>query len=132
MPSDHERKRARFLRHHGDKAKPVAIVCTNRETHKRVHLAAVTVFTAEGVVELSEVLLLRKSGSGRVVPADNNFASPLVRVPRTGETIAEALNAAATWEFSCPKCGRTPRVRKDWIIDAGRRGAKLFDVSHHG
>lgn len=130
MTSDYERRKRKFLRHRRDKAAPVTIVCTNRGAHNRVHLAPVIVFAEEGVVELPEVLLLRKSGSGRLVPADNS--PPLVRVPRTGECTIEALNAAAVWEFSCPQCRRTPRVSKALIIAAGTRGEKVFDVSHHG
>lgn len=129
MTSDYERRRRKFLRHHGGKAVPVAIVCTNRGAHKRVSLASVTVFTDEGVAELADVLLLRTSGSGSVVPA--NTSDPLVGVPRTGERTAEALNRAGVWEFSCPKCSRTPRVTKALIVGAGSHGMKVIDVSYH-
>ncbi len=130
MTSDYERRKRKFLRHRKDKATPAAIVCTNRGAHKRVHLAPVIVFTDEGVVEVSEVPLLRKSGSGRVVPAEPTDPRPRVYVPRTGEHTLDALKAAEAWEFSCPLCARTPRVKKTLITAAVAAGAKVVDVSY--
>jgi hypothetical protein len=130
MTSDYERKKRKFLRHRRDKATPVAIVCTNRGNHKRVHLVPVIVFAEEGVVEVPEVPLLRKSGSGIVVAAEPTDPHPRVCVPRTGEHTPDALKAAAVWEFSCPLCTRTPRVNKALIAAATTAGQKVVDVSY--
>ncbi len=128
--AEHERKRRKFLRHRKDNAAPAAIVCTNRGAHKRVHLTPVIVFKNEGVVEVSEVLLLRKSASGRVVPAEPTDPHPRVCVPRTGEHTPDALKTAVVWEFSCPLCTRTPRVRRALIVAAVMAGEKVLDVSY--
>lgn len=130
MTDDHERQRRKFLRHRKDNATPVAIVCTDRKEHRRVHLAPVIFFADENVVELSEVLLLRESGSGAVVPAGAADRRAAVRVPKTGEFTPDALKAAAAWEFSCPLCSRKPRVPKALLIAAVTSGAKVVDVSY--
>lgn len=126
---EHQAKRAKFLRHRRENAIPVAIVCTNQHEHRLAHLTAAIVFTSdEGVIEVSEVLLLRKSGSGAVVPV-----KPLdrwVRVPETGQSTPDALKAALAWEFSCPLCTRKPRVRKSWMVAEVTSGKKVVDVSY--
>lgn len=130
MTDDYERQRRKFLRHRKDNATPVAIVCTDREEHRRVHLAPAIYFADEGVIEVSEVLLLRESGSGAAVPAGSAGRRPGVRVPKTDEFTPDALKAAAVWEFSCPLCPRTPRVPKALLIAAVTSGAKVVDVSY--
>ena len=69
------------------------------------------------------------SGAGHLAIGEPENSQERVRVPRTGEFTREALEAADSWEFSCPRCPRKPRVRKAALAAAARLGMGEVDVS---
>jgi hypothetical protein len=117
-------------RYGGPPPTPIAIVCTGRDKHSRTVLPGVHVFIHSGHVELSAYHHgIRVTGAGKLEAGEPGSKPQRVRVPRTGECTREALDAADAWEFSCPRCGRTPRVRKAVLADAARLGVAEVDVS---
>ena len=117
-------------RYGGPPPASVAIVCTGRGAHRRTVLPGVHVFTHSGHVELSAYHFgIRTKGDGRLDVGEPAVTSERVRVPKTGECTREALDAADAWEFSCPRCARTPRVRKATLTAAAHLGRPEVDVS---
>lgn len=120
-------------RYGGPPPAPLTIICTGRGAHPRTVLLGVHVFTHSGHVELSSGHLgIRATGAGRLVagePAGSLQRARVPRVPKTGECTRDALDAADAWEFSCPRCARTPRVRKAALTAAAHMGWAEVDVS---
>ena len=126
-------------RYGGPPPTAVLMVCTDRGSHERVILADVVVYTHSGLVELGDRYLLPRA---KPQPRGLDFFGPSVkaqraagnrvrhvRVPRTGEQDITALHAVAAWEFDCPQCTATPRIRRDKIADAVKAGLPEIDVS---
>lgn len=98
---------------------PLRIVCSDRDQHERIPLVGVQVWPdGKVLIELEAV---------------RNRSRAHVTVPRTDGPVSVAdLNNADAWEFWCPQCRRTPRVRKAVLVAAARNEMPEFDVSQMG
>jgi hypothetical protein len=69
------------------------------------------------------------SGSGKVQWSEPKNARKWVSLPSNAE--GSALKDAPVWEFHCPRCRQTPRIRKSLIAAAiAKTGGRELDVSY--